>query len=278
MSEPQTSTLNPSILLEFQEEERQRIAHALMDGPGQLLANALMEIEYALPLLEKKPRLAREGLNALSDELRQGLAQLKNYVNELQPPLLDEMGLGPSIQQYVTKYAERTGIQVECHGCADLNERYPVTIEIALFRILQEGLTNVEKHAGAKLVRVNLERHANQLRLVIEDNGRGFAPGPRAPSKRRPLGLIAMRDRAELLGGQLQLFSEAGRGMRVVVTVPYHGYSEDQLAPGGQDSHEHTIEHFPSTGRAQNSRQGHARKSAGKLKSRRVKNAAAQSR
>src|SRR5215210_4329456 len=77
------STLNPSMFLQLQEEERQRLARAMMDGPGQILANALTEIEYSLPLLEKNPKVAIAGLNALRNELREGLARLQSYVAEL---------------------------------------------------------------------------------------------------------------------------------------------------------------------------------------------------
>ena len=176
VNDSQSSTLDPSIFMQLQEEERQRLAHALMQGPGQLLANALTEIEYSLPLLERKPQMAIAGLNKLRDELRDGLTQLKNYVAELQPPLLGEMGLGASINQYIRAFGERTEIEAECDGCEHFQERYPKTIELTLFRILQEALMNVETHANATGVRVELAHDAAQVRLTVEDNGRGFAP------------------------------------------------------------------------------------------------------
>ena len=254
MNEPQTSTLNPSIFLQLQEEERQRLARALMDGPGQILANALMEVEYSLPLLEKNPRVAQAGLDALRDELRQGLVQLKNYVAELRPPLLDEMGLGPSINQYVRNFGERTGVHAECRGCEKFHERYPGTIEVALFRILQEALMNVQTHAKATRVNVDLERNANQIQMTIQDNGRGFALRAIGVPKKRQLGLIAMRDRAELLGGQMQVFSEVGKGVRVLVTIPYHGHSAEHPTElsqeGGQELYERTNHKRKTTRRA----------------------------
>lgn len=234
MNEPQNITLDPSLFMQLQEEERQRLAHALMQGPGQVLANALTEIEYALPLLEKNPQVAIAGLKALRVELRDGLAQLKNFVTELQPPLLQEMGLGPSIYQYVHNFAERTGVRADCIGCATFHERYPVTIELALFRILQEALTNVEHHAQATHVRVELAQLPTQVLLTIQDDGRGFAVRTQGLPKKRQLGLIAMRDRAELLGGQMQLFSEEGRGVRLIATIPYHGNSNEGVKQGGQ--------------------------------------------
>lgn len=237
--DPQPSTLNPSIFLQMQEEERQRLAHALMDGPGQVLANALMEIEYSLPLLQTNPSVALAGLHALRNELRMGLAQIKDYVAELQPPFLDEMGLGPSLSAYVRTFAARTGIRAACDGCDQFHERYPATIEIALFRILQEALANVELHAQASAVEVAISRTLTRVSLSIRDNGRGFAPDAHGMPKKRQLGIIAMRDRAELLGGQMQLFTESGRGVRVVVTIPYHGHLVNTTPEGGPDNHEH---------------------------------------
>ncbi len=249
------STLDASIFLQLQEEERQRLAHALMNGPGQIIANALMEIEYSLPLLEKNPRVAIAGLNALRDELRDGLTQLKNYVAELQPPLLDEMGLGPALASYVQQFGARTGIRAECRGCDKFRARYPLTIELALFRILQEALTNVKTHSHATHVLVKLERPTNQVQLTIQDNGRGFSPQANSLGAKRQLGLISMRDRAELLEGHVQVFSEINRGVRVVVTIPYHGHASEnptaQTQEGGQELDERT-NHNHAQGGARN--------------------------
>jgi len=230
--------LEPTIFLQLQEEERQQMAHALMSGPGQILANTLMEVEYALPLLEQNPKVAANGLAALRVELRAGLTQLKELVAELQPPLLDEMGLGASMRQYIDKFGERTGLRVECKGCKDFHARYPRAIELALFRTLQEALANVDAHANATRVKIELTRGDAFVRLEIQDNGRGFAPRPAQIAKRRQLGLIIMRDRVELLGGQLKLFSEAGHGVRVLASIPYHGHARDSQVQGGQANDE----------------------------------------
>lgn len=254
MNDLQTPS-SPLIVLQLQEEERQRTAQALMNGPGQLLANALTELEYAIPLVKQKPDSATAGLTALCDELRVGLGALQAYVAELTPPLLSEMGLGPSIKQYTTRYGERTGIRTACRGCGSSVGRYPAAIELVLFRILQEGLTNVEKHSGATMVRVSLTERATHLRLVIHDNGRGFILRPHTPSKKRQLGLIAMRDRAELLGGHVQLFSEPNSGVRVMVTIPYHGRAIDPRGQGGHRRHGNNHQTSTNTVRARSRRQ-----------------------
>lgn len=251
MNQTSSLTLNPTIFIQLQEEERQRLAHALLSGPGQILANTLMEVEYALPLLEKNPQAVLRGMNALRDELREGLGQLKELVAELQPPMLDELGLGASMRQYVTRFGERTGLQVDCEGCDAFHARYPRTIELALFRVLQEALGNVDAHAKATRVQIELTRGNDQVRLQVQDNGRGFAPRVPRSAKKPQLGLITMRDRVELLGGQLKLFSETGRGVRVLVTIPYHGHAGDTNPRGGESSDERA--HHQSAPRARTS-------------------------
>jgi two-component system sensor histidine kinase DegS len=236
----ESASLDPSTFLQLQEEERQRLAQALMAGPGQVLANALMEVEYSLPLLASDPRAALVGLTALRDELRAGLVQLKNYVAELQPPLVEEMGLGPGIAQYLRHFGEWAGIQTDCTGCDSFATRFPGTIEISLFRILQEALMNVQIHSKATRVQVDLRTNDHHVQMTIQDDGRGFAPRARSAPVKRQLGLIAMRDRAELLGGHLQLFSKVGHGVRVVATIPYHGHSTESNKPGGQEHYERT--------------------------------------
>ncbi len=226
------TTLSTPTFFQLQEEDRYRLARALSNGPGQILANTLIELDHALTLLDADPEAARKGLSALREEVRVGLADLKAHVAELQPPLLEELGLGPSLEHYLADFGNRNKIAVECVGCNSLRERLPSTIEIAIFRIVQEALSNVLEHSGATRVRVQVERIARQVQVQVEDNGRGFnnhGTGPR----RRQLGLVAMQDRAQLIGGHLKLYSEAGKGMRVVVTVPYHGQPE--VATGGQN-------------------------------------------
>ncbi len=234
--------LSTATFFQLQEEERYRLAHSLMDGPGQILANALVELEHSLTLMHANSPLATEGIAALCDEVRTGLAQLKSLVAELQPPLLVELGLGPSLRQYAENFSARHNITVECSGCDALRERLPNTIETAVFRIVQEALLNVLAHSGATHVRLSLARVANQLQVEIEDNGRGFTPRDLHDPKRRQLGLAGMYDRATLVGGHLQIFSEAGKGLRVVLTVPYHAQDEVKPAAGGRNENGREIQ------------------------------------
>lgn len=213
--------LAKAVAVQTQEEERYRLARMLQEGPGQLLANAALEIETCLRLMDDQPDAARAGLTALLDELRQGLTSVRDLVAELSPPLLNELGLASSLQKYAEEFTRRTDIRVVLRGWDALTERYPLTMEMAIFRVIQEALDNVREHARANQVQVELESTPDRFTVTIADNGKGFDPSrPVAPNRR--LGLVAMRDRAELLGGNLQVFSEPGHGVRVVLTAPTH--------------------------------------------------------
>lgn len=221
------ASLSTPTFFQLQEEERYRLARALMDGPGQVLANTLVELEHSLAIIDTYPKAAVAGIAALREEVRQGLSDLKTLVAELQPPLLSEMGLAQCLRQYLSQFARRSGIQVECTGYDALQERLPSVIETAIFRIMQEALANVAQHSGATRVHVLIARRGDELQLRVQDNGQGFVKSQNGNAKRRQLGLAGMNDRAALVGGRLHVFSEAGKGLRVELTVPYHGGQEE---------------------------------------------------
>ncbi|MGE5138663.1 MAG: sensor histidine kinase, partial [Rudaea sp.] len=227
--------LSTPTFFQFQEEERYRIARAVLEGPGQILANTLMELEHALVLLDGDPAAVRQGLTSLRDEVRQGLDALKAFAAELQPPLLEELGLAACLSQYAVEFGARNRIEIECEGLEAVRDRLPATIETAIFRIVQEALANVAAHSKATSARVRVKRAAAQFVIEVQDNGRGFSTKAPAP-KRRQLGMISMQDRAQLVGGHLQVFSEPGKGLRVVVTVPYHGQATDQVDGGTNEN------------------------------------------
>jgi len=207
-----------AIVVQAQEEERYRLARMLQTGPAQLLANATFEIETCLRLLDTQPQTAREGLDSLHRELQQGLDDMRDLISNLQPPLLDELGLVVGLQKYVAKFSAQTGIPVDLIGWEHLTERLPATVELSIFRIIQEALENIRRHSQASHAQVELELANGTLTMLIVDNGKGFAPQSLAPGRR--WGLVIMQDRAELLEGNLQIFSEPGHGVRVILTAP----------------------------------------------------------
>jgi DNA-binding NarL/FixJ family response regulator len=208
-----------AISVQTQEEERYRLANLLQASLAQLLSNATLEIETCLQLMDADPKTARDGLTTLLHEIRHGLTDVHMWIRELQPPLLKELGLVPSLRRYADDFSKQTGIALTLTGWAALTERIPETLEIALFRIIQEALDNVREHAHASQAEVKLDLTPEELVVTIADNGQGFDVSQGIVPGRR-LGLVAMRDRADLLAGSLQIFSEPGRGARVVLTAP----------------------------------------------------------
>ncbi|HIP96457.1 MAG TPA: sensor histidine kinase [Anaerolineae bacterium] len=207
--------------IQSQEEERQRIAREIQEGPAQLLANAVFELDSCDHLLDDDPALAHEGLRLLQAELRAGLETTQNLIVELQPPLLlSELGLAASLERYLEHFQATTGLEVHAH-LEDLTMRLPPTMEVTIFRIIQEALRNVRQHAEATQVSVEVEVRPDTLVFVVEDNGKGFTWTPLDRPIRRRWGLIGMRDRALLLGGRLRIFNKGDGGTRVVLTVPY---------------------------------------------------------
>jgi len=207
-----------AIVVQTQEEERFRLARLLQTGPAQLLANATLEIETFLRLMDTQPETARAGLDSLLLELQQGLGGVRDLIASLQPPLLEEIGLVAGLKRYVDQFKRQTGIEVELIGWERLAERLPDTVELAVFRIVQESLENVRKHSQASHARVELEIQEGSMKVTIVDNGRGFVAANMLTGRR--LGLVMMQDRAELLEGTVQIFSETGHGVRVVLTTP----------------------------------------------------------
>ena len=216
MTNPTAQT--KAIVVQTQEEERYRLARMLQAGPAQLLANATFEIETCLRLIGTQPQTAHAGLESLLRELQQGLNDMRDLISNLQPPLLEELGLVASLRKYVTRFSEQTNIPVDLIGWEQLTERLPATVELSIFRIIQEALENIRHHSQATQAQVEFAFQNGYLTILIGDNGKGFAPTSLAPGRR--WGLVVMQDRAESLEGNLQIFSEPGNGVRVILTAP----------------------------------------------------------
>ena len=209
--------LSPEHLrLRASEAERARLARDLHDGPAQHFANAVFETYYLQRLLARDPAAAAQGLAQLRDSLQQGVAEIRRCLFDLRLPAVEEVGLVALLRSYLPDYEGQFGVAVE----AILpDEEPPVSADqsIAIFRILQEALTNARKHSGAQQIRVALQHQDNELNLIVEDDGRGFTRD-RLPAGR--YGLLGMQERAQLAHGRLEVDSRPGHGARIVLHVP----------------------------------------------------------
>jgi len=207
-------------IIQSQEEERSRLARELEERVGQLLANAVFELASCRYLLDTRSSAVDDGLAALQSELEQGLADVRQLIADLDPPsVLGNFGLMAGLRRYLERYQTHTGIQTTLEVRTIL-ERLPATVEVAIFRIVQEALENVRRHANASCVEVSVYEEDGRLVFSITDDGVGLRP-ERVGSQGRSLGLVSMRDRAELLQGQLRIRSDPGQGTQVILSLPY---------------------------------------------------------
>lgn len=218
---PEDDDIWPRIrIIQSQEEERSRLARELEEGVGQLLANAVFELASCRYLLDTENPAVADGLTALQTELEQGLADVRQLVADLDPPsILGNFGLVAGLRRYLERYEAHTGLHLTIDVRA-ITERLPATVEVAIFRIIQEALENVRRHAQASRVEVGIYEEDECLIFSVTDNGVGLRPG-NVGSRGRSLGLVSMHDRAELLQGKLRLRSDAEQGTQLILSIPY---------------------------------------------------------
>jgi signal transduction histidine kinase len=197
-------------LLEMQDEERRRIARQLHDTTGQNLGALRIGLSMILATAATNPsvRKAIEESIALADCC---VREIRDLSYLLHPPLLDELGLGSALRAFSDVYAEKTGIALELDLPQHL-PRFPQAIEIALFRIVQEGLENIHRHSGSETAILRLKHESGNVQLDITDHGNGLPPGTIG------VGIAAMKERARRLGGLLTIVpAETGTTVHVVV-------------------------------------------------------------
>ncbi len=203
-----------------QEEERRRLARELHDETGQ----ALMSLLLGLHTIESAPIL--ETARAQARQFRQVAArtldEIRRLAMGLRPSVLDDLGLVAALERYATEYTKAHGILLDLHVQGLETPRLPPAIETSLYRILQEALTNVAKHARATLVSIVLERRAGWVQAIVEDNGCGFDVEAtlRSPGAANHLGLHSMRERVALVNGTIEIESTPGNGTTLYIRVP----------------------------------------------------------
>ena len=208
-------------LVASQEEERKRIAQELHDELGQALTAISLDlggIEKALPE-GTNPALRERVADArtLADEVDERISEL---ALDLRPSLLDDLGLLPTLKWYLNRYSQRLGIQVEL-DTKGLDDRLPGEVEVTLYRVIQEALTNIARHAQARSVRMSLDRREGGVRALIQDDGRGFDVREKQDAASVDgLGLLGIKDRVSTLGGRAEIQSFAGEGTRIDVEIP----------------------------------------------------------
>jgi signal transduction histidine kinase len=220
-------------LLVAQEEERRRVAYDVHDGFTQMAIAAYQHLQNFVDDYPQASAEATEELEEAIDRLEQTIKEARRVISDLRPTALDDLGLGAALRQQVETICADEGVEVSYEEALG-EERLPPTLEIALFRIAQEALTNVCKHAETERAHVALERADGSVTLRVRDWGRGFSTTEEAnkwgPGER--VGISSMRERAALLGGAFEISSEPGSGTLVKAEIPLPG-SEEETDHGG---------------------------------------------
>jgi two-component system sensor histidine kinase DegS len=206
-------------IVEAQEAERQRLSRQIHDGPAQALSNFILQTEIAMRLFDIDAERARTELQSLKASATTTFQKVRDFIFDLRPMMLDDLGLVPTVKRYVDAYKEKTGLQVTLTVTGG-DQRMESAREVVLFRGVQELLGNVRQHAQATQVRLQIDMEPDRVRVTVEDNGKGFQVTSVLSGRTKASGLLALRERMELLGGQLTVDSPGGQGTRVVMEVP----------------------------------------------------------
>jgi signal transduction histidine kinase len=201
-------------LNQFLEEQTRRISHELHDQAGQLLASVYLALDEVARDLPAPAADRLQSVKGLLDEIE---VELRRLSHELRPTVLDDLGLMPALDLLAQGVSARTGLWVKIEGPRD--DRLPSSIETVLYRIVQEALTNVGKHARASAVTIVVRREARRVCCSVRDDGVGFDPGTARPTV-KGIGLIGIRERLASVGGALSIDAAPDRGTELRVAIP----------------------------------------------------------
>ncbi|HTX18082.1 MAG TPA: histidine kinase [Bacteroidota bacterium] len=206
-----------------QEEERRRITRELHDGIGQLLTGLRMNLELLLRQLPAQNTDAAERIAVMKQVIDETNNTIRRIAFDLRPPILDDLGLVPALRFYVDRFQERTNIRLALLS-PDHLKRFDPKMEATLYRVVQEALTNVAKHSGAKNASIEIASVGEQLRLRISDDGHGFETRQAGEGGlwSNGLGIVNMKERVGALHGRFALRTEKGKGTVISIEVPVH--------------------------------------------------------
>ena len=208
-------------LISAQEEERHRVARELHDEAGQALSAIMMDLARAIDGLPSEAVEAKQVMLQSRALAAQTLAELRKLIYDLRPEVLDQLGLAPALRSYVKSRLEAQDIKVRLR-LSGLEDRLPSRLEITLFRIIQESITNVVRHSGASVVNIQVAVTDSLVTATIEDDGQGFDVET-ALQASESWGLRGIRERVSLVNGQLSIESKPGQGTRIRFQIPLGG-------------------------------------------------------
>jgi two-component system sensor histidine kinase DegS len=210
------------VTIQAQEDERRRLAREIHDGPAQVLANAIIGLEFvgrSLQVSSEGKRSSAEEIDRVKAAMREGLTEIRRFIFDLRPTMLGQRGLAATVDHYIQTYRHLFPGEIELSVADNLPHLTPDQ-EMTAFRVIQESMQNVHRHSRASRTWVSIFASNVGLEVGIRDNGEGFRPGTAVSTTMSGFGLVGMRERAEVIGARLAVTSEPGSGTDVQLVIP----------------------------------------------------------
>lgn len=215
----ETDQSNVIRVIQTEETAKQSLVRRMHDGPASALSNFILQAEICQRFFDVNPDRARAELNALKSTAAATFSDVKDFIFDLRPMMLDDLGVVPTLRRYSESFQEKNGIPVAL-TITGVERRLEGHKEVTIFRGVQELLSNALAHAQASQLQVSLDLAQDHIQAIVEDNGSGFNVDEVMGGEPRTIGLSALRERIEMLGGELTIQSSLGQGTRVEFLIP----------------------------------------------------------
>lgn len=223
--QPEAGELIESVI-QAQEAERHRLSRKIHDGPAQALSNFILQAEIAQRLFDMDIEQAREELDELKSTASATFGKVRDFIFELRPMMLDDLGLVPTLRHYIESYREQTGLEVN-FSASGTERRLDGYLEIMIFRAVQELLSNASRHSEGDKVNVHIDTQEDTVEVSVEDDGKGFNVEQALEGS---MGIKVIKDRVEILGGEMIIDTAVGQGTRIHFEVPAGTEGEEVFA------------------------------------------------
>ena len=205
------------MIIQAQEAERGRLARQMHDGPAQALSNFILQAEIAMRLFDVDQLKAKEELLGVKSTASSTFQKVRDFIFNLRPMMLDDLGVAPTLSRYVETFKEQSGIAVRLVSTG-MEQRFEPYLEVMVFRAIQELLSNIASHSQATQVIIQMDSSTSGIRISIEDNGKGFVV--EKLDEKGGMGLKVIRDRVQMLGGTMEIHSSIDHGTHILFQIP----------------------------------------------------------
>jgi two-component system sensor histidine kinase DegS len=212
-----TAAHTVEMMIQAQESERQRLSRQMHDGPAQALSNFILQTEIAMRLFDVDQQKAREELENLRMAATTAFRKVRDFIFDLRPMILDDLGLVPTLKRYMDAYKDQSGLDVRMMVSGRERRLLPYE-EVMIFRAIQELAYNASRHSGASSLKVQVDLGEGMIKVNIEDDGKGFDADSLAETS--GMGLKLIQDRVEMMGGEMAIDSILGQGTRIIFQLP----------------------------------------------------------